>query len=64
MPQDGDDDSDSLGESHLALWEAHLTKVDEHRIRMVTEDGMLYFEKHQDPLRRGEEMSYGPFRQP
>jgi hypothetical protein len=33
MPRDDDNDSNGLGESHLALWEAHLTKADERRIR-------------------------------
>jgi hypothetical protein len=32
MPKDGND-SDSLGEVHPALCEAHLTNVDENRIR-------------------------------
>ena len=32
MPKDGND-SDGLGEAHLALWESKLSRADEHRVR-------------------------------
>jgi hypothetical protein len=37
-------DSDGLGETHLALWVFHLTNADEGHIK----GGVLHFEFHPD----------------